>query len=45
MTAIDFHDDKILMPVENFNDHYLGVFDLTAMQDATENRCYPLPNG
>ena len=29
------------MPIDNFQDHYVLVFDLTSMQDATEHCHYP----
>ena len=29
------------IPIDNFKDHYVLVFDLTSMQDATENCHYP----
>ena len=36
-----FQDDIPSIPIDNFKDHYLLVFDLTSMQDATENCHYP----
>ena len=33
------------MPIESFGDHYVLVFDLTSMQDATEHCHYPEING
>ena len=41
MKAINFQDDIPLIPVDNFQDHYLLVFDLTSMQDNTEHCHYP----
>ena len=41
MKAMNFQDDIPSIPVDNFKDHYLLVFDLTPMQDATENCHYP----
>ena len=39
--AMNFQDDIPSIPIDNFKDHYILVFDLTAMQDATENCHYP----
>ena len=36
---MNFEDDIPSIPIDNFKDHYVLVFDLTSMQDATEN-CY-----
>ena len=36
-----FQDDIPSIPVNNFKDHYVLVFDLTSMQDATEHFHYP----
>ena len=41
MKAMNFKDDIPSIPVDNFKDHYVLVFDLTSMQDATENCHYP----
>ena len=41
MKAMDFQDDIPLIPIDNFKDHFVLVFDLTSMQDATENCRYP----
>ena len=41
MKARNFQDDIPSIPTDNFKDHYVLVFDLTAMQDATENFHYP----
>ena len=41
MKAMNFQDDIPSIPIENFNDHFVLVFDLTSMQDATENYHYP----
>ena len=38
---MNFRDDIPSIPIDNFKDHYVPVFDLTAMQDATENCHYP----
>ena len=42
MKAMNFQDDIPSFPADNFKDHYVQVFDLTSMQDATENCHYPL---
>ncbi len=39
--ATNFQDDIPSIPVDNFKDHYVLVFDLTSMQDATEHCRYP----
>ena len=36
-----FQDDLPSIPFDNFKDHYVLVFDLTWMQDATENCLHP----
>ena len=41
MKAMKFQDDIPSIPVDNFKDHYVLVFDLTSMQDATEHCHYP----
>ena len=41
MKAMIFQDDIPSIPFDNFKDHYVLVFDLTSMQDATENCHYP----
>ena len=40
MKARNFQDDIPSIPFDNFNDHYVQVFDLTSMQDATANCHY-----
>ena len=37
MKAMNFQDDIPSIGIDNFKDHYVLVFDLTSMQDATEN--------
>ena len=39
--AMTFQDDIPSIPIDNFKDRYVLVFDLTSMQDATENCHYP----
>ncbi len=41
MKAMNFQYDIPSIAVDNFKDHYVLVFDLTSMQDATENCHYP----
>ena len=41
MKAMNFQDDIPSIPIDDFEDHYVLVFDLTSMQDATENCHYP----
>ena len=37
MKAMNFQDDIPSTPIDDFKDDYVLVFDLTSMQDATEN--------
>ena len=41
INAMNFQSDIPSTPIDHFNDHYMLVFDLTSMQDATENCHYP----
>ena len=41
MEAMNFQDDIPSIPIDDFKDHYVLVFDLTSMQPATENCHYP----
>ena len=41
MNAMNFQDDIPSIPIDNFKDHYVLVFDLTSMQDATKSFHYP----
>ena len=41
MKALNFQDDFPSIPIDNFKDHYVLVFDLTSMQNASENFHYP----
>ena len=41
MKAMNFQDDIPSIPIDDFKDHYVLVFDLTSMQEATENCHYP----
>ena len=40
MKAMNFQDDIPSIPIDNFRDHYVLVFDLISMQDATDNCHY-----
>ena len=35
---MNFQDDIHSIPIDDFKDHYVLVFDLTSKQDASENR-------
>ena len=37
MKATNFQDDIASIPIDICKDHYVLVFDLTSMQEATEN--------
>ena len=41
MKAMNFQDDIPSTTIDDFKDHYVLVFDLTSMQDTTENCHYP----
>ena len=41
MKAMNFQDDIPSILIDDFKDHYVLEFDLTSMQDATENCHYP----
>ena len=41
MKAMNFQDDIPSIPNDDFKAHYVLVFDLTSMQDATEHCHYP----
>ena len=36
MEAMNFQNDIPSIPIDDFKDHYVLVFELTSMQDATE---------
>ena len=40
MKAMNFQDDNPSISIDDFKDHYALVFDLTSMQDTTENCHY-----
>ena len=41
MKAMNFRDDFPSIPIDDFKNHYVLVFDLTSMQHATEKCHYP----
>ena len=41
MKAMNFQDDNPSIPIDNLKNHSVLFFDLTSMQDATENFHYP----
>ena len=41
MKAMNFQDDISSIPIDDFKDHSVLVFDLNSMQGATENCHYP----
>lgn len=41
MKAMNINEEIPSLPYENFKDHYILVFDLTSLQDATEHIHYP----
>ena len=41
MKAMNFQEDIPSIPIDDFKEHYVLVFDFTSMQDATENCHYP----
>ena len=41
MKAMNFQDDSPSIPIDDFKDHYVLIFDWTSMQDATKNCHYP----
>ena len=45
MKAINFQDDIPSIPIDNFQDLYVLVFDLTSLQDAAEHCHYPELDG
>ena len=42
---MNFQGDIPSIPIDNFKNHYVLVFNLSSMQDATENCHYPEPVG
>ena len=40
MKAMNFQDDIPSIPIDDFKDNYVLVFDLTSLEDATENCHY-----
>ena len=45
MKAKNFQYDILSIPIDNFKDHYLLVFDSTSIQEASESFHYPKPVG
>ena len=41
LKAMNFQDDIPSIPIDKFKGHYVLVFDLISMQNATENCQYP----
>ena len=41
MKAMNFQDVDPSIPIDDFKDHYVLMFDLTSMQGATEKCHYP----
>ena len=41
MKAMNFQDDILSNPIDNFKYHHVQVFDLTSMQDATKSCRWP----
>ena len=41
MKAMNFQDNIPSILVDNFKDHFVLMFDMTSMQDATEHCHYP----
>ena len=41
MKATNFRGDIASTPIDNFKDHFVLVFDLPSVQDATEKYHYP----
>ena len=41
LKAMNFQDDIPSIPIDDFKDHYVLVFDLNSMHNATENCHYP----
>ena len=45
MKAIQSNEDLPAFPMEDFQNHYILVFDLTSLQDASEQLHYPELSG
>ena len=45
MKTMNFQHDILSIPIDDFKDHYVLVFDLTSVQIATENCHYPELDG
>ena len=42
---MQFNQDFPALPMEDFQTHYILVFDLTSLQDVAEQLHYPEPSG
>ena len=45
MKAMQFNEEFLALPMEDFQNHYILVFDLTSPQDAAEQLHYPELSG
>ena len=45
MKAMQFNEVFLALPIEDFQNHYILVFDLTSLQDAAEHLQYPELSG
>ena len=45
MKAMQFNEDFPALPIDDFQNHYILVFDLTSLQDAAEHLHYPELSG
>ena len=45
MKALQFNEEFTALPREDFQNHYILVFDLTSLQDAAEQLHYPEISG
>ena len=43
--AMQFNENRQALPMEDFQNHYILVFDLTSLQDAAEHLHYPELSG
>ena len=43
--AMQFNEDFLALPIENFQNHNILVFELTSLQDADEQLHYPELSG
>ena len=45
MKAMHFNEDFPSLPMEDFQNHYILIFDLASLQDAAEDLHYPELSG